>query len=321
MKSFEKLYTELESITGESSTAHETLFKTHINDTQRIVANKCRIPLLEDSEDIDTVDGTNNYLLPRWMDKVITAFVTVDDDPIYRPRPVEDYKFWQYLQSLSTGENDVVQYYMILGRRIYLWPTPASDDNVITVFGRKKVKDMSLDDYTTGTITTATVGDETITASGSSWATNAVGNYIRIDYTAGDYEWYEIDSITDTTHLETVRAYEGASIAAGSATYNIGEFSYIPEQYHDIMIIRSLALFYENLEDKTISESYWRRYDGGVEAGLYYVKGGLIGGMLADLMEYCNSKVEGIYFSPEQDEPLSIRDLALPDDSDISIEE
>ena len=315
MKSYTNLITELQDITGDSSSAQETIFARWINDTDKLVSAKAPFLCVETTATKTTVASQEGYQIPNTIQRIRSVKVTLSGGTIYRPRPVEDPRYWEYLQSLQAGDSDATRLYMRQGNQILLWPEPATTGSTITIRGRRRLKDLSLADYTTGTITTATNADETITGSGTSWATGSVGNFIRINYTAGDFQWYEIDSITDTTHLELVKPYEGTSIAGGSATYTIGEFSYIPGEFHPLLVYRPLAIYYAMLEDVAESERYWRLYDGGKEAGL----SNMTGGLLKELMKEDLSRNEGVYVEPLKTEELDITDFIIPNEG-ITIE-
>lgn len=316
MKSFQEIYTELQDITGDDSAATLTIFKRHVNDTQRIVASKAPFLTLESLVTKTTVASQEGYQIPNTINKIRSVKVTLSGGTIYRPRPVENPEFWEYLQSLESSDSDYTRYFMKQGSQVLLWPEPATAGSTITIRGRKKLKDLSLADYTTGTITTATLTDETITGSGSSWAAGSVGNWIRINYTAGDFQWYEISSITDATHLELVKPYEGTSIAAGSATYAIGEFSEIPEDYDMVLVYRPLALYHMSQRDFTEADKWWGLYDGGKESGLSHTTGGLLKQMMSEELQ----RVESVYSENLPSQGMSIYDLAIPGEGDIDIE-
>jgi hypothetical protein len=240
------------------------------------------------------------------------VIVTTAGGTVYRPKPVEDAGFWNYLQSLNSGESDVCQYYYRMGNLVYLYPTPATTGSTITIKGRKRGKELSQDDYTTGTIVTATATDQTIVGDSTVWTgRNPCDNqFIRIDGVTGDYRWYEIDSITNATNLELVKPYEGASIAAGTETYTIGEFSLIPAEYHDLMLWRPMAIYFsQNEQDVNRGDRFWLMYDGGYERGLSSVRGGLLGQMMKNELQ----KNEGMYLEPSGNTRQSINDFEIND--------
>lgn len=313
MKSYQEIYTELQDITGETSTAQLTIFKRWINDTDKLVSAKAPFLSLETTDTKTTVASQEAYQIPNTIQKVRSVKITLSGGTIYRPRPVEDPRYWNYLQAMRTGDSDYTRFFMKQGNQILLWPTPATAGSTIEIRGTRILRDMSLVDYTTGTVAAATNADETVTGGSTSWATNAVGNYLRIDYTYGDFRWYEISSITSTTELELVKPFEGTTFTGQSETYTIGEFSYIPGEYHPLLFYRPMALYYAHLEDTINSERYWRMYDGGKEAGLSQ----LTGGMLKNMMSEELSRNEGIYVEPLHTEELSIEDFAIPDNINI----
>lgn len=316
MKSFQELYTELQDITGDDSSAQLTIFKRWINDTDKLVSAKAPFLSLETTATKTTVASQEGYQIPNTIQKIRSVKVTLSGGTIYRPRPVEDPRYWEYLQSLQAGTSDATRLFMKQGNQILFWPKPATAGSTITIRGTRRLRDLSLADYATGTISAATLADETITGASTAWATNAVGNWMRIDYTYGDFQWYEISSITNATSLELVKPYEGTTFTGQAETYTIGEFSYIPPEYHPLLIYRPLAIYYAHLENMTtISERYWRLYDGGKEAGLSDRTGGLLKNMMTEEL----SRNEGVYVEPLQTEELSIEDFIIPVDG-ITIE-
>ena len=170
--------------------------------------------------------------------------------------------------------------------------------NVITFRGRKNVPDLTVADLTTPTITSITNGTTAIVINAGGLASMA-GKYIRITNTGvdntGDGQWYEIASATATT-ITLVAPYEGTTIAAGTAACVIAQMSPIPEAYDMAPIYRTLALFYQvnAPESPRIYNTYWKLYDGGQEAGLSTLVGGLIGQML----ESEGESIEGAYVPP-----------------------
>lgn len=315
MKSFQEIYTELQDMTGDDSDAQLVIFKRWINDTDKLVSAKAPFLCMETVVTKTTVASQEGYQIPNTIQRVRSVKITLSGGTIYRPRPVEDPRYWEYLQSLQSGDSDNTRFFMKQGNQILLWPEPATAGSTISIRGTRRLRDLSLADYVTGSISAATLADETITGGSTVWATNSVGNWIRIDYVYGDFQWYEISSITSTTVLELVKPYEGTTFIGQAETYKIGEFSYIPSEYHPLLMYRPMALYYAGQEDMARAERYWRMYDGGKEAGLSDRTGGLLRNMMSDNL----NRVEGVYVEPLQTEELSIADFIVPTDN-ITIE-
>ena len=143
MKSFQELYTDYQNITENTATANVTRGKKYINDTQRKVLAYLEWPFLEMTGTRTSVASQNNYELPARMRKLTSVVVTVGSTK-YRPKPVEDPTFWEYLQSLSTSSSDATQYFYPQGTEVLLYPTPATAGSTITMRGRKRWKDLKV---------------------------------------------------------------------------------------------------------------------------------------------------------------------------------
>lgn len=252
---------------------------------------------LQTVTDVDTVDGQQSYAIPAGIRKLIDIYVTVGTT-IYTPIPVYSPEIWNTILAMELGESDVPQYYFVQDNKVLIAPTPATDGYTITFRGRKSIKDLTVADLTTSTVTTIANGGTAMTISAGGLASMA-GKYIRITNTGvantGDGQWYEIASATATT-ITLVAPYEGTAIAGGTAACVIAQMSPIPEAYDMAPIYRTLALF-NQINDPlhpAIYQTYWRLYDGGQEAGLSSMVGGLIGQML----ESEGESSEGAYIPP-----------------------
>lgn len=296
----------MQTRTGESSAAHLAQFKSDINTTDKIVLSQYPWQFLETTKSQSTVASQIFYKIPNSVQRVASV-TTVVGSITYRPKKIESVQFWEYLQSLRIAvSSNITQFYFRQGNQIGLWPTPQSVFTM-TIRGRKATPDLSLADYTTGNIVSVANAGVAVVGSGTSWAAGSVGNFIRVGYTAGDFRWYEIDSIGSTTGLTLVDPYEGTSIAAGSASYTIGEFSAIPGEYHDILLSRPLAKYYSMMENQAMAKQYWLEYDGGVEAGFTDV----LGGTMQRMFERYSENFEGVYLDEEQPVDPSTADLLV----------
>jgi len=182
-----------------------------------------------------------------------------------------------------------------------LEPTPcriSTSGNAITLRGRLNVRELSIADYTAGTIVSIAAQGTAIVGSGTTFTADMVGRYIQITPTTaangGDGMWYEIGSYTSATQIGLVKPYEGTAISAGTATYTIGQVPVIPEAYQNAIEYRTTALFWQNQNDLTRAKTYWMLYDGGNEAGYSRDYGGLISQMLSNEGE----TEEGSYIPP-----------------------
>lgn len=301
MKSYTTLISDYKFLTQNATSENESLGTQLINDSIRTIANMRggRWPWLEVVIDTETVADQEHVITPANVEKIADLYVTVGSDPntnvVYTPIAVFDAKRWKMIIASRLGTSDWALYYYVQGNRILIKPTPASTGNTVTFRARKKLIDLGIADYTTGTIVTATTDSTTIVGSGTSWTAPMAGRWIRISNgnaaNLGDNQWYEIASVTNATTLELVAPYQGDSITAGSATYTIGQMSVIPEPYDTAPLYRAVALYWQSKDNDKYTQ-YMKQYDGGYEAGIQQEgPGGLVG----QLIETTGETTEGAY--------------------------
>jgi len=279
------------SLTNNTTTTNLTFGDSLINTSIKYYCalNGGKWWFLEKLTTQDTVASQQAYVLPQSTRKIIDLYVTVGST-VYSPVGIEDPALWKRILQSNLGTGDRTLFYYRQGNQVLLAPTPASASNTITIRVRKNVKDLSVADYTTGTIT-ATNGDETIVGAGTTFTVAMEERFLRA--TTGDMEWYEIEDFTDTTHLELVQKYEGTTVA-GSA-FIIGQVSPLPETYQELPILRAVAL-------------YWKKEGDTNRARLFDEQAAI----LFDAMKQeADEKIEGAYLPPIGS--MIFRDPNLPE--------
>jgi hypothetical protein len=170
---------------------------------------------------------------------------------VYHVKAAPSREFWNKLNEYSNSSTFPEWYYVFNGQ-VGFYPTPSASSNTITVAYKRRIFDLSLADYTTGTITSIANAATTVTGSGTTWTTKMAGRYMRItdsDVTnAGDGNWYEISSVTSATVLELKPVYQGAAIAAAAVVYTIGQVSVLPEQYQELPIFRACQIYFTSVQ-------------------------------------------------------------------------
>jgi hypothetical protein len=277
---------------------------TYINDSIRTVCNLQggKLRFLESTKQIYTVAGQETYQIPNNFRKLIDMYVYSgtggSSDTLYMPEMVYDPTKWKLIKAYRLGTQNVPYFTYVENRTFKMQPVPSTTGNLIELRGRLNTRDLSIDDYSTGTITSIANGGTAIVGSGTTWTADMVGRYIKITNTTaangGDGFWYEIGSYTSATSIGLVKPYEGTTITAGTASYVIGQCSVIPEAYDVSVVYRSAALYWQNQNDLVRSKTYWTLYDGGKEAGYTSEYGGLI----LELLENEGETEEGSYVPP-----------------------
>lgn len=106
-----------------------------------------------------------------------------------------------------------------------------------------------------------------ITGSGTTWTTNMAGRWLNIPEAtsataSGDDKWYQVQSVTDTTHLTLFNDYQGQN--ATLASYTIGEAPILPEDYQDLALYRALWIYYNSI---VVNPDQAKIYQGLYESG------------------------------------------------------
>ena len=265
MFSYTALRNHFGKLSLDNSSANLTLGDTLINSFYRRILRKGNWPFLERTGSITTVASTQFYdLFFNYRKLLDSPYLTVSSTQ-YPMTEVTTRAQWNILNQTTTTTSNQPTHYYIFNGEIGIYPTSASAGNTLTVPYLIRVKDLSVADYTTGTIVTAPNGDETITGSGTTWTSQMAGRWMRITDAdaagSGDGVWYEIDSVTSTTVLELVEKYNGTSIATGSAAYTIGQMSVLPEEFHETPVYGALWVYFTSVKpEPTRAQLYKELY-------------------------------------------------------------
>jgi len=284
MKSYTQGRTLYGVLTKNSSAANLTIGDELANDDYRSICAVKDWPFLERERELTTVADQQSYSLPYDCDQVRAVSVEVSDKTyVAKMSPSKDH--WDRLNETSYT-SDYPEWYFVFSGQLYLWPTPASASNTINVTQKSRVIDLSVADYTTGTILTATNGTTAIVGFGTSWTAQMVGRYIRITYSnttnTGDGLWYEISAVPSTTTMTLTRAYGGTGIVAGSASYTIGQMPLLPEVYQELPWLYAAGTYWAKEADAR-GAAYLSQH------GNFGQGGGLPTGRIADLVKTWSS--------------------------------
>lgn len=200
--------------------------------------------------DISTI-GVQAYPIPAQVSKIKNDTITVGQ-LVYTPAPVQSIQEWTMLNALPYT-SDIPNYFFIYNNQVNFWPIPSTSGNVITFNYQARVADMSYTDYSTGTITGATVGSNAITGSSTSWTAfpqnvdmSYVNLKIRITPPDGDGLWYPIQRFTSATALTLNLPIVNVNELT-SAAYIIGQFPLLHEDFHDLLVYSSLKIYYSSI--------------------------------------------------------------------------
>jgi hypothetical protein len=262
MKSFAQTNTDFTTLSHDASTANVALGKSLINTCIKKVLSLSNWTFNKDSKTYASVALQQEYDPPYNAAKL--EYVNVYYGGVwYAPIEVRNGTQWRLLNNV-TVYSDIPNYWYVSNRtkKWSLSPIPSSTGTVIKVGFTKKIRDLSVADYTTGTITT-TANSTAIVGVLTVWTKRMIGEYIKItsaDTIVGDY-WFEITGVTDATHL-TVR--EEVPVAVAGASYTIAEMIPLPDGFEDIPLWYALSIYYQQREQPVLAGNWERMYKEGI---------------------------------------------------------
>jgi len=295
------------SLTKDTTTSNSTDGQSRINDSVKAICNLQggKLRFLEDTVSLFTVAGQERYQIPNKFRKLIDVMIYSDNgadganrSTIYSPEMVFDPTKWKLVLQYRYGTQDVPYFTYVERSELLVQPIPATTGNLMVLRGRLQTSNMSIADYSTGSIVSVAQNGTAVVGSGTTWTADMVGRVIQIAQTnaanGGDGFWYEIGTWTNATNITLTKPYEGRSIAAATATYIIGQAPVVPEAYESAILYRAVAQYWQENNDLQRARMYWIMYDGGNELGENKEYGGLIGQMLDNEGE----TEEGAYIPP-----------------------
>lgn len=248
-------------LASDTQTATLSLADTLMNQAEKQIISKHAWPFLirQNPLALVTTASTQFYQLPANCKKLINVTV-LNGTTRYQPREAPSRKYWDYLNQQTTYSSNFPEWYYVLNGTVGFWPIPSASSLTIEINYEITRKDLTVADYTTGTITTLTNGGTTVVGSGTSWTAAMAGRFIRVDESNtvannGDAQWYEISSVTNSTTLVLVKPYMGVTLAAGGATYTIGQMMVLPDGYHEMVVYKALADFFASSKNPQMARA------------------------------------------------------------------
>jgi hypothetical protein len=201
--------------------------------------------------DISTI-GVQGYPIPATVSKIKNDTITVGQ-LVYTPAPVQSIQEWTNLNALPYT-SDIPAYFYIYNNVVNFWPIPSSSGNIITFNYKARVPDLSIADYTTGTLSGISVGSNSITGVGTTWSTVAPLNvdltyfnlFIRITPPSGEGIWYQIERFTSNTAALLTTPIQNAP-STTAAAYTIGQLPLLQEDFHDTIVYGAVMTYFTSI--------------------------------------------------------------------------
>lgn len=265
MKTYGSLVALYTSQSNNIQSDNQVLGAQLINDGYRKMLGQEAWPFLQQDLTLTTVSEQQFYTVPPYLSKPASVTVTIDNQ-VYTPLEATSKQFWTRLNVINNITSDYPEYWYYFDGQIGLYPTPSTTGNTITITSKVVVKDLSLPDYSIGSIYTLINGSTVVVGTASSvWTTPMVGEFIRVTDSLspnkGDGYWYRIASVQDPTHLTLERTYGGNSVTAGTAAYVIGQVPELPENYQQMPVWYALSEYWDTNDDENRATKYSNKYN------------------------------------------------------------
>lgn len=225
-----------------------TVFFTYNSAT---ITWKTPLVLTNSSAEISAL-GVQAYPIPPQVSKIKNNTITVGQ-LVYTPAPVQSIQEWTQLNAIPYT-SDIPNYYYIYQNQVLFWPIPSSTGNIITFNYQSRVPDLSIADYTTGTLSSIAAGDTQITGVGTTWTSIAPATvdltflnlYLKITPPQGEGIWYQIQQIDSNTSITLLQPIQNAPSATASA-YVIGQLPLLQEDFHDMLVYGALQTYFSSI--------------------------------------------------------------------------
>jgi hypothetical protein len=200
--------------------------------------------------------GVQSYPLGANVSKIKNDTITIGQ-LVYTPAPVQSIGEWTQLNALPYTSN-IPCYFFVYNNQLNFWPIPSSTGNIITIYCQINVPDMTYADYTTGTISSATVGSNQIVGTATNWATpyptgvdlTPSNLFISITPPGDDGLYYQVQSFIDNTHINLLKPIVYAPNTSG-ANYTIGQYPLLQGDFHDIIVYWALEVYFNSIVKDT----------------------------------------------------------------------
>jgi hypothetical protein len=239
MLTFQDQYTMFQRMAQDTDSTVLIFGKQNINLGMHVLETELDSFYMEDTRTGTTSSSTDIVQLPENLIRLKKFYVTKSSVQ-YVGDEVYDENLWRAYQARAVNVKSD-QLTKIFRRRdtLELYPAPSSA-NTWTAIYEAIQKDLSFDDYATGTVSIAAAGT-TVTGVGTTFTAAMVGRYIKF---STDTQWYEIATFTSTTSIALKKAYQGTVLSG--ASYTIGEVMRLPEPTQHIPVYFALWQYFES---------------------------------------------------------------------------
>jgi hypothetical protein len=262
MLTFEQIGDEAAAQAKDTSTATRTVIDRAINQGMQKFGAILNREWRNDELTFSTVADQQYYQMPETGIRIKTIVITIGGVS-YPLTEISSEDAWNELNR-TVETSDTPEFYHCKGADQFgIWPIPASSTaSAGRIMLEPRMRRMSQDDYTTGTIA-VTTDSAAVVGSGTTFTAQMVGRYLIVE-DAGDQDGvgYKVITFTDATHLVIENNYAG--LTGSGKSYRIGEVPDIPEEFHEALVDYALYRVYKRRKDRGNSKDAKDAFDEAV---------------------------------------------------------
>lgn len=228
-------------------------FNNNLSQRYQMVMAKMKDYMTQQTVTGSTVASQQYYAYPKNIVNVETIVVTVGGVN-YPLTLVNAQHKWNQFNAIPIQPSAIPQFFFPRTSDFGIWPIPQAA-YPITLNYHLRDRNLSVDDYTTGTIAINN-GATTVTGSGTTFTEAMVGRWLVVTDTTkpGQGYWYLINGYTSVGVITLNQSWQDNSITG--ATYRICEVPLIPEEGHQILVDGVTADFYSGFKDD-LTQATW----------------------------------------------------------------
>lgn len=263
MWGFQQQYEFWQSLAQDQNATNLILGKKSINLGIKKLEVELGMPPQEEERTYLTLTSTNSYPLPERFVRLIELYTTIGTQRYYADAIYNAADWGAYQRQTSVSGDQLTKVFVRPGLHTFeIYPKAATASLVMTMIYESFTKDLTAADYSTGTITTLANGGTSVTASGSTFTPAMVGRWLKTD----DGNWYKISGYTSATVITLQMPYQGTSIAAGTSTFIISEFTRLPEGTHELPVYYALWHYFQGVKrDVNMAAYYKNMWEEGIK--------------------------------------------------------
>jgi hypothetical protein len=274
---FTQLQTKCLNITQNAGSTDSTLsayIKDEINLATRFIYAELQDYMTIRSQTTSTVVAQQYYHMPPDVMNINTVVATIGSykHVLY---VIDSQTKWDKYNAVTFQPTVIPRFFFPRRDDFGIWPIPQSV-YTLTVNYAYRIKDMTAEDYTTGTVTVSQ-NSTSVAGSGTTWTTAMEERWFKA---TNEGYFYRVSDVTGNTALTLESYFEGLDVSGG--TYLIGESPEIPPELHVFIPYRVASQYFSGFRKDALMAQYWNNMfwteDGQNNSrGIDEAHGGLLG--------------------------------------------